>query len=178
MWPLAFVALAPLVAIARGRGALVSLALGWVAGTVAATLAVVPWIAAAARDYFQQGTLTAVLFALGVGQLFGALHVAAFGALLPRLGRPRSAALRVLGTAGAWTALELFRARAFTGAPWDLLAHAVYAQPLWIQAADLGGAFLVSFVLAASSAAVGELLVAPRREAIAALGVATILVGL
>ena len=177
-WPLAFVALAPLVAATRGRGGLAGLALGWIAGTVASTLAVVPWIAAAARHYFQQGALGATLFALGVGQLFGALHVAAFGAQLPRLGRLPSAAVRVLATAAAWTALELLRARAFTGAPWDLLAHALYAQPLWIQAADLGGAFLVSFVLAASSAAVGELLVAPRRQAVAALGVAAVLLGL
>ena len=104
-WPLAFVALAPLVAATRGRGGLAGLALGWIAGTVASTLAVVPWIAAAARDYFQQGALGATLFALGVGQLFGALHVAAFGALLPRLGRLPSAAVRVLATAAAWTAL-------------------------------------------------------------------------
>ena len=178
VWPLAFVALAPLIAVSRGRGALTSLALGWVAGTVAATLAVVPWIAAAARDYFQQGALGAVLFALGVGQLFGALHVAAFGALLPRLGRLRAPTVRVLATAAAWTALELLRARAFTGAPWDLLAHALYARPLWIQTADLGGAFLVSFVLAASSAAVAELLVAPFRQAAAALGLAAALLGL
>ena len=34
-WPLAFVALAPLIAVTRGRGALRGLALGWVAGTVA-----------------------------------------------------------------------------------------------------------------------------------------------
>ena len=52
VWPLGFVALAPLVAATRGRRAAAGLGLGWVAGTIAPAIAVVPWVAAATHDYF------------------------------------------------------------------------------------------------------------------------------
>src|SRR5439155_1488106 len=81
------------------------------------------------------------------------------------------------GAAACWTALELARARLF-GAPWDLLAHALYAHPLWIQPAELGGAFLVSFVLAAAAAAAGEAVVAPRTERLRALALGAALLAL
>jgi len=178
LWPLAFVALGPLVAAVRGRAAGAAFALGWVEGTIASSIAVVPWIAAAARDYFEMGPGRAWLFGALTGQIFGAITFAIFAAAAARLGRLRSPSGRVLAMAAAWTALELLRARAFTGAPWDLLAHALYTRPVFIQAADLGGAFLVSFVLAASCVAVGEAIVASRREKIVALATAALLVAL
>lgn len=163
-WPFAFVALAPLVAAARGGGALAGAGLGWLAGTVASSIATTPWIAVATRAYFDHGGLAAVGFASLVGQVFHALPSAAFGALVPRLARLRTGGVRVLATAASWTALELVRGHAFTGAPWDLLGHALWAQPLWTQVASLGGVYAVSFVCAATGAALAELLCAPRRS--------------
>ena len=177
VWPLGFVALAPLVAATRGRRAAAGLGLGWVAGTIAPAIAVVPWVAAATHDYFTQGSLGAVLFAFAVTQVMGALPAAAFGVALTRLAVLPSVSVRVLGAAACWTALELARARLF-GAPWDLLAHALYAHPLWIQPAELGGAFLVSFVLAAAAAAAGEAVVAPRTERLRALALGAALLAL
>ncbi|HEY3186000.1 MAG TPA: hypothetical protein VGJ70_00905, partial [Solirubrobacteraceae bacterium] len=175
-WPLAFVSLAPLVAAARGRTVVAGGLLGWLAGTIASTITAVPWIATAAHDYFRHGFVGAVVFASVLLQVFGALPIALFAAAVARLSRLQPAPLRVLASAAAWTALELARARALTGAPWDLLAHALYAQPLWIQLADLGGAFAVSFVLAACAAAAAELLVGTRRDARAAVAIASALV--
>lgn len=164
-WPFAFVAVAPLVAAARGGGVLAGAGLGWLAGTVAASLATTPWIAVATRTYFDQGTLAAIGFASLVGQVFHALPSALFGALVPRLARLRTGAARVLATAATWTALELVRAHVFTGAPWDLLGHALWAQPLWTQVAAFGGVYAVSFVCVVSGAALAELACAPRRAA-------------
>lgn len=172
IWPLAFVSLAPLIAAIQGRSAGRGFALAWLAGTVAGSIAVAPWIAAAAQDYFQQSPLTALLFAILVTQLFGALWFGLFGALLTRLPISAHAALRVPAIAALWTALELFRAHVFTGAPWGLLAHALYEQPLLIQSADIGGAFLISFVLAASAASFGELLAGRGRGALWGFAVA------
>jgi apolipoprotein N-acyltransferase len=155
-WPLAFVALAPLVVAVRGASGMGGALLGWLAGTIAASIATTPWIAAATRQYFDQGPLAAVLFASLVGQVFHALPSALFGAAAVRVGRLDNAAARVLGAAACWTALELVRARVLTGAPWDLLGHALYAQPLWIQGAELGGVFVPSFVCAAAGAALAE----------------------
>jgi apolipoprotein N-acyltransferase len=139
LWPLAFVALGPLVAAVRGRSAAAGFALGWVEGTIASAIAVVPWIAAAAREYFEMGPARAWLFGALTGQIFGAITFAMFAAAASRLGRMRSPSARVAAMAAAWTALELLRARAFTGAPWDLLAHALYERPLWIRSADPAG---------------------------------------
>ncbi len=177
VWPLSFVALAPLVAATRGRRLAAGFGLGWLTGTVAPSIAIVPWVAAATRDYFTQGSLGATLFALAVTQVMGALPAAAFGAALSRLSALRSGWARVLAAAACWTALEFARARAL-GAPWDLLAHALYAHPLWIQTAELGGAFLVSFVVAAAAAAAAEVLVAPSKQAFSAAAVGAGLIAL
>lgn len=156
MWPLAFVSLAPLVVAARGAGPWRGAFLGWLAGTVASSIATTPWIMAATRQYFDQGPVGAALFATLVGQVFHAMPTAIFAASLPRLARLGAPSLRALAAAACWTTLELARSRLFTGAPWDLLAHALYAQPLWIQSAELGGAYLPSFVLATMGAALAE----------------------
>jgi len=174
-WPLAFVTLAPLVAAARDERARTGAGLGWLAGTVASSIATTPWITAATLHYFRQGRLGAVLFATLVGQLFHALPTALFGAAVPRLARLPAAPARVLAMAALWTALEFLRANVLTGAPWDLLAHALYTQPLWIQTADLGGTFAVSFVLAATGTAVAEALRGPPRAAVAAVATAAAL---
>jgi apolipoprotein N-acyltransferase len=95
---------------------------------------------------------------------------------VPRLARLASAPLRVLALAATWTALEFARANLLTGAPWDLLAHALYAHPLWIQSADVGGTFLISFLLAATGAAAGEVLAGAPRRGAAALTAGALLV--
>src|SRR5215470_15453978 len=88
-WPLAFVALGPLVAAGRERRWPSGLALGWVEGTVAASIAVAPWITVATQQYFREGPVGAVLFASLVGQVFAAIPSALFGAMLARIGRLR-----------------------------------------------------------------------------------------
>ncbi len=162
LWLLAFVAPAPLVVASRLGGWGLAALCGWVAGTVAADIAVTPWITAATGVYFRQGPVGAVLFATAVGQAFHALPTMAFALGVRRLARLPHAVFRIVATAGLWTGLELVRARAFTGAPWDLLGHALYAQPLWIQPADLGGVYLLSFGCVLVAASLAELARAPR----------------
>jgi apolipoprotein N-acyltransferase len=171
-WPLAFAVTAPLVPALSGVRARRALWLGWVAGTVGSAIAVGPWISAATYRYFDTGVVGAAIFALGVGQLFHAWPTAAFAALASRLLELRPVVARALALGAAWTALEYVRSTLFTGAPWDLLAHALYAQPRWIQLADLGGAYAVSFVAAASGAALGVAVVARGRERRGALATA------
>lgn len=168
-WPLAYLSLAPLVVALDGVSARRGALLGWIAGTVGAALSTGPWITPATARYFDTGPLGALAFAAAVGQLFHALAAALFGAVAPRVLRAPAAALRVLGLAAAWTATELARSTWLTGAPWNLLAHAVHGQPLLIQLADLGGAYAVSFTVAAAGAAVGVAWTAPA-DARRALG--------
>jgi apolipoprotein N-acyltransferase len=85
----------------------------------------------------------------------------------------------VLSVPIVWTALEYFRAHALTGFPWYFLSHTQHAFLPVIQIADLGGAYLVTFVVAAVNALVFELLTAPRRRPLLpqVVGVVLVLAG-
>lgn len=165
LWGLAFVAPAPLLVAACGGGARRAALCGWLAGSVASAIAVTPWITAATLVYFRQSPIGAVLFATAVGQVFHALPTAAFAVGARRLARLPSPAFRIASLAGLWTGLELLRSRLLTGAPWDLLGHAFWAHPLWMQPADLGGVFLLSFGCVVVAACLAEVRRAPRTAA-------------
>ena len=177
-WPLAFVAVAPLLIAVRGRSAAVAALLGWIEVTVGSSIVVAPWVSAAAQHYFTVRPVPAWLFALGANQFFGALPSAAFAATAAQLCRLRSAPARVLTIASAWVAIEWLRSTLFTGAPWNLLGHALYAHPLWTQTAEIGGVFLVSWILVTSSAAVAELYRTDVRTRVAACSCAVLVLGL
>lgn len=175
-WPLAYLSLAPLVVALDGVGGRRGALIGWIAGTVGSALSTGPWITAATARYFDTGSLGAVLFAFGVGQLFHALAAMVFGAVAPRILAVPDGALRVLGLAAAWTAGEFARSTWLTGAPWNLLAHALHERPLLIQLADLGGAYAVSFTVAAAGAALGVAWTTPVDGRLRALGTGAMVV--
>jgi apolipoprotein N-acyltransferase len=62
----------------------------------------------------------------------------------------------LLGVPAVWTALELVRAHLMTGFPWYFLSHTQHDYLLVTQIADLGGAYLVTFLVAAGNALVFE----------------------
>lgn len=161
-WPLAFVALAPLVVAVRARSGAAGAALGWIGGSVASAVCVLPWLARAAHDFFGASALGALLAGVAATQVFGAAPIALFGWATARLSRLPDAGARVLATAAAWSGTEILRTVVLTGNPWDLLGHAVYGVPLVIQVAAIGGVPAVSFVLAACGAALAEQCGQPR----------------
>lgn len=57
----------------------------------------------------------------------------------------------------AWVAIEYVRGWAFTGFPWLYLGHALSERLVLIQIADLGGAYLVTFVAALVASAAVDL---------------------
>jgi apolipoprotein N-acyltransferase len=50
-----------------------------------------------------------------------------------------------------WVALEYVQTHLFSGFPWALLGTGLYRYPLFIQAADLGGVYVISFLLVLAS---------------------------
>lgn len=68
----------------------------------------------------------------------------------------------VLAVPVVWTALEYFRAHFGTGFPWYFLGHTQHDCLPMIQVADLGGAYAVTFLVAAVNALVFEWLYASR----------------
>lgn len=155
LWPLAFVALAPLLWAWRGVPLARRVLLGWIAGSVATILATAAAGSAGAERYYGLAPGAAVLVAIAIGQVFGAGSFALFAALAgdPARHGPLAAALR---TGCALAAAELARSLALTGFPWLLLAYALLPVPALAQLAAVGGALAVSFLLAATSAAVAE----------------------
>jgi apolipoprotein N-acyltransferase len=142
-------------------------------GTSAAAGTIGPTVYACARLFFELGPVASALMVLAVSQLFAGFPIA-FCAYLSGDPLRSSAAVATLRFAAAWVAQELLRAVALTGLPWAFLAHALAPVPSLIQAASLGGAFLVSFWLAAVNAAFGlACLPARRRGALAVVVGAT-----
>ena len=100
---------------------------------------------------------------LYLGLYFPAFVLAARG-LVHRGRVPFAVAIPVV-----WCGLELIRGRLMTGFGWNLLAHSQWDWTTLIQVADLGGAYLVSAVVALGNAALALLLPA---AALAKLGLA------
>jgi apolipoprotein N-acyltransferase len=85
---------------------------------------------------------------LAVGMMRGAVHL---------LRVPLWAAAPV-----AWTALEGLRGRLFTGFSMASLAHTQANNPVWIQLADVGGEYAVTFAILLFAGLLTEALPGPR----------------
>lgn len=155
-WPVAFVALLPLLIAVRGSGWHEAAGLGFLAGLIffAGTLYWViptvvrygglPWVAASG------------ILVLLAGYL--ALYFAGFAAGVAVL--RQSGAVFVLSTAGLWVTFELLRSHLLTGFPWNLLGHSQYRNLPLIQIAAVTGVYGISFVVAGVNAAIADALVA------------------
>ncbi len=158
--PLGFVAVVPFLVAIRGLSPGRAALAGHLWGS-AAIWGVGYWVADALTFYYQQPWWFGLLFCLVGCQILWGLYYAVFAAAasvaLPRI----AAGWRPPLTAALWVACELARARLLTGEPWMLLGYALVPSPLFIQAADLGGVYLLSFVAILTNAALAELWLAP-----------------
>ncbi len=156
-WPLAWVALVPLLLAIEGCGPADAARLGFAAGLVHAAT-IIYWVAYTMHTY---GGLpwvagVAVMFVLAA---YLALYPAAWAVGLASVaGRRRSAGgplplATLLLAAPLWVALEWLRSWLLTGFPWMLLGYSQYRQLPVIQVADLGGVYAVSFLVLAGNVA-------------------------
>jgi len=171
LWPLSFVALAPLAGLLARATPRQAAAWG-VAWGMAAHWAEAAWVLPAMSFYYEQPMWFAVAFGVGSSLVYRGLHYALFAAAACWLMRGRRGAARALLFAAAWTAFELLRARGPTADPWLLLGYSLVPVPRLLQAADLGGIYVLSFVVALVNAAVADLF-SPRRSMGGAVAAAT-----
>jgi apolipoprotein N-acyltransferase len=164
LWPLGWVALVPFLHALddlRPRQAVIA---GLVWGC-AAIWAVAAWVAPAISFYYQQPWWFGVVFCVVGCMILWGSHYAVF-ALLASWMAPRVAvSWRPLALATLWVACELGRARLIIGEPWMLLGYSLADRPLLIQAADLGGVYVLSFVVFLVNASLAELLRLARPSA-------------
>jgi apolipoprotein N-acyltransferase len=145
--PLAFVALVPLVLLVR-----LPQPTRWMYRAVyvtglAGTLAMLQWM----RLGHPMMYLALVALALYMAAYFPAF-VGAARAAVHRLGVPLTLAVPVI-----WVALEYLRGHLMTGFAWYFLGHTQHGWIELIQISDVTGAYGVSFLLAASAAALAGL---------------------
>ena len=155
LWPLAFVALAPLIVALRGQTPRRALGLGWAAGFTM-TMCGFYWLLTMLRVFSGFGT-PLCLFFMAILCAYQAGRIALCGWLYGR------------AEARGWPAAPVF-ALAFVASelvfpllfPWYYGAT-VHNAPIFMQTADLGGPYLVGLVLVAANLGIAELILA-RRE--------------
>ena len=156
-WPLAWVALVPLLySVARSPRAAQSFVSGWLAGTVF-FYASCHWLTYPMIRYAGVPALLAYLLLLplaAAGGLFPGLFALAFARLCVRLG----AGAALLAAPAVWVASEWARLGA-VGQLWNALGYSQAFRPELIQAARYGGVYAVSFLVVACNAALAYALV-------------------
>ena len=150
-WPLGFVALVPWLLALRGtRTGLGTLACGWLM-SLAFIAAVFPWFAAAVGQYTGLGTTPALLVLLALAPLLQPQWLA-FALAQCLASRRHGPALTALAAGCAWIGCEW----AFPKLLGDTLGHGL-ALAVWMrQAADLGGAALLTLALLLVNAALAH----------------------
>jgi apolipoprotein N-acyltransferase len=117
------------------------------------------WVPVGLANYWQQPAWFGFLFALGIAMVYKGSYFAVFGWLYHRLQARYSPFQRILLTATLYVTCELARASLLTGHPWLLLGYAAAPYTTWVQMADLGGVYLLSFTIVLFGASLVELLV-------------------
>ncbi|MFP5353370.1 MAG: apolipoprotein N-acyltransferase [Actinomycetota bacterium] len=165
--PLAWLALVPLLFLARDARMRRGFGLGFVFG-LGFFGVLIFWISVVG---YVAWVLLIVLQSLFVGL---------FGALWAWLSRSGSVWGRVLFAASAWISIEALRASVpLGGFTWGQLAQSQHSLPLWtLRPAAWGGAWLVAGLLAAVNALGAEALEGGRRKRLAAAAAALVLLGL
>ena len=148
LWPLLFVALAPLLQ-ATLRLSPVRAALAGLSGGVLYYMLLLYWVLIVLGQY---GGLPFWLSwpALCLLAAYMACYQALFCFLLSFLAgrywhKERSIVLLVWAAPILWVGLDYLRGKLFSGFPWMDLGYSLYLQPQLIQAADIGGHHLVTF---------------------------------
>ena len=153
-WPLLFVGLAPLLLLVLHAHPGRSLLVGFLFGLVY-HLALLYWIVIVLNRYggLPLGLAVPALVLLAAYMAcFPAICCFAVGLVVSaQPDRSRSAAALVWAAPAAWVGCEYLRSVLFTGFPWMDLGYGLFAQPILIQAADLGGHHLLSFALVLSN---------------------------
>jgi apolipoprotein N-acyltransferase len=148
-WPLAFVAMVPLVVALRGQAPRRALALGWVAGFTM-TMCGFYWLLEMLRVFSGFGTPLCLVF-MAILCAYQAGRIALCGWLYGRAearGWPAAPSFAL-----AFVASELVYPLLF---PWYYGAT-VHNAPVFLQTAELGGPYIVGLVLLASNLGIAEL---------------------
>lgn len=149
-WPLAWVALVPLLLAIRGQGAGRAFGLGWAAGAVFFGAALF-WLN------------TFGIPAWGLASAFLGVYAGAFGAGLSLLRRGIPEEWGLAAAPVLWVALEVARSWGMLAFPWALLGASQIPNAPILQLASLAGPYGISFLVVLVNAASAAVVADPRR---------------
>ncbi len=135
-----WLALVPLLTAVDNQTPKRAAALGFSCGIIYYS-GLIYWITNALHNYGGLSIAPALLVMLLLAAYMAA-YMALFTALLTWLKGPLWLRAPLI-----WTALDFVKARFLTGFPWEDLGYFQYHHPLIIQLADLGGHYLITFVI-------------------------------
>lgn len=110
------------------------------------------WTAPALAFYWEQPWWFGSSFLLVASAIFVGIYYALFAVVFVTLRRRFDGTVLALLVAAAWVAAEFAQSRVLGGNPWMLLGYALVPHPRLIQIADLGGVYVLSFVIACVNA--------------------------
>lgn len=154
LWPLAWVAPAPLLLGIRGRRGRDALVIGWIGGT-SFYLALLYWIVSTITTYTAIPTVVATLILLLMAATAG-LFIGVFALLVEWLAQ--AGISRVVAVPVCWVVIEWLRTFFPLAFPWGLLGYSQYSASVVVQLADLAGVYGLSALLMFTGAALAELL--------------------
>lgn len=138
-WPLAWVALVPLLRALHGQGPLQAAGLGFTFGLSFYGL-LLPWLVALGVP------------AYAVVALVSAAYSAAFGALVACAAGRGGDGRFFVATGLAWVVVEWLRSLGPSSFPWGLLGYSQWTNLQILQLASVGGVYLVSAAVVAANA--------------------------
>ncbi|NLT24330.1 MAG: apolipoprotein N-acyltransferase [Syntrophorhabdus sp.] len=146
LFPLAFIALVPLLGAIDRDDLLLSFKRGFAAGVVA-WLGIIYWVVVAMNSYGGINIPLSVLI-LFLFALYLSLYMAIFTVSCAYLEKRTSVPAYLLA-APVWVVLEYARGAVMTGFPWAFLGHSQYTFLPFIQVASITGTYFISFLVAA-----------------------------
>ncbi len=161
LWPLAWIALAPLmVSVARSKGIAQAARRGYLFG----------WCFLGPLWYWTGWTIVGWTGSpIGWLAWFGltlvlALFYAAWAAAAWKISRIQNPVLKVVGWASAWVVMEWARTLGSLSMPWEQLSYTQYHFLPVLQIADMTGAYGVSFLLALVGGAIAYRVLNPAKS--------------
>jgi len=161
LYPIAFIALVPLLISLQGKDLKAAFYLGMISGFVY-FLGTVYWVSHSMHVYGYI-PIVVTLFAVVVLCMYLALYVGIFSLLFAYLKSgpqvPASLVAPLL-----WVSLEFLRTYALTGFPWSVLGYTQYEFLTLIQIADITGIYGVSFMVVAVSGMIFDIILCGRER--------------
>lgn len=160
-WPLLFGALVPLLWFISRKNPRISFSAGLLAGFFYQT-GMLYWIVIVLGRYGRLPpalSLPAMLLLAVYMALYTALFAAGLSWILAGSRQAgRKPYLALFAAPLLWVGLEWLRSFLFSGFPWMDLGYGLYSAPFLLQSADLGGHYLLSFLLVMGNALIFLLL--------------------